>query len=82
MNYCLIIICCLSLSCFKSNWATTEKQSFMIDCQSAGQTKEYCLCALRCLEINFQTYLDAQNNLEAVSNTTSLNVCSEECKTQ
>ena len=45
--------------CIKSKWSKEDKGAFMMDCQNAGQSYDYCLCSLMCLENDFSLRMNA-----------------------
>ena len=65
--------------CIKSTWSKEDKGAFMIDCQNAGQSYDYCLCSLMCLENDFKSYFQAQKNPETSFNQSTINECVNSC---
>ncbi len=82
MQYSLIIILGLLTACFQPKWSEDDKKTFMGDCVSAGQTKQYCLCVLQCCELSFKAYNDALKNVHTSDHTSALNQCVGQCMTK
>ena len=75
----LIIGLIVLSGCIKSSWSKEDKAAFLVDCQNAGQSYDYCLCSLVCLESDFKSYFQAQKNLATFSNQSAINECVNSC---
>jgi len=75
----LIMGLILLSGCIKSTWSKEDKAAFMMDCQNAGQSYNYCLCSFMCLESDFKSYFQAHKNLEASFNPSAINECVYSC---
>lgn len=66
-------------SCTKS-WDEADRQEFLSDCKLTEGIETVCLCILNCLELEYNGYEEALNNIPKSEPNTDYKECYDQCK--
>ena len=75
----IFLFCVWASSCSK-NWSEEEQKDFINDCVAMNSTETTCVCILRCVEKEYETYGQALNNIEKKELSKECKTCIEQCE--
>ena len=78
-NLILILLFIFAISCAKG-WKEIDRQEFLNDCQLTQGTEAMCLCILRCLELEYESYESALNNIPTSKVNANFKICLNKCE--
>ena len=66
--------------CSDSNWTKSDKNNFLSDCIKTNQTQSMCHCVLNCIEVEFETYENATQQILNENVSIETEDCVNRCK--
>ena len=80
MQLIIIFLFCVWASSCSKNWSEEEQKDFINDCVTMNSTETICVCVLRCIEKEHETYEKALKNIEKKELSKECRACLERCK--